>query len=52
LGFAGTREEIERIFHGYHNRKFNLTLPEILAIKDHSLDAMNLQPNTMVDEKN
>jgi hypothetical protein len=51
LGFAGKREDIERSFHGYHNRKFNLTLPDLLAVKDHSLDAINLEQNSMLDEK-
>lgn len=37
LKFIGSREDIERQFLGYHNRKFNLTLPDLLSMKNKSL---------------
>lgn len=43
LGFMGSGEDLERQFFGYKNRKFNLTLPDLLSVKDRSLNEMNME---------
>lgn len=42
LGFMGSKQDLQRQFFGYKNRKFNLTLPDLLSVKDKSLSSMNM----------
>lgn len=53
LKFMGTKYEIERQFKYYKNRKFNLTVPDMINIKNVSYtNNMNNNAEEMLDLEN